>query len=107
MSKPTPDVAPLALPAPSESDHTHELNVSNGESFKFDAPGPIVVNSDGTLSRIANWPNMTPLERKRTVRVLAIRNQIRLSDREKRQLEGDGQAWQDPEVKLSIFGTTP
>ena len=76
-------------------------------SVKYDALGPLVVNSDGvsdiypysgprprplnkmieslhtldlshttvqTLSRITNWPNMTPAEKERTFRVLVARN---------------------------------
>ncbi|KAF9444949.1 hypothetical protein P691DRAFT_619346, partial [Macrolepiota fuliginosa MF-IS2] len=39
-----------------------------------DELGPMVVNTDGTLSRIANWPEMTPDERARIVRVLGKRN---------------------------------
>ncbi|EPQ55651.1 hypothetical protein GLOTRDRAFT_40931 [Gloeophyllum trabeum ATCC 11539] len=66
---------PLALPAPSQDDETTKLDVHTMQRMKFDALGPMVVNSDGTLSRIANWPNMTPMERERTMRVLGARNQ--------------------------------
>ncbi|KAH9851195.1 hypothetical protein C2E23DRAFT_733274, partial [Lenzites betulinus] len=44
-------------------------------AFKFDSLGPVVVNKDGTLSRISNWENMTPIEKERTLRVLIARNQ--------------------------------
>ena len=82
-----------------------KLDMSSGEaSFKFDALGPLVVNKDGvrvepicpealkllkacrrsaypqTLSRIHNWPAMTPSERERTLRVLGKRNQLRMDD---------------------------
>jgi hypothetical protein len=40
--------------------------------------GPLVVNGDGTLSRIANWAEMSPIERERTVRILGKRNKLRL-----------------------------
>jgi len=40
--------------------------------------GPLVVNEDGTLSRITNWAQMTVEERERTVRVLGKRNKLRL-----------------------------
>ncbi|KAI0270698.1 hypothetical protein BC834DRAFT_819318, partial [Gloeopeniophorella convolvens] len=69
------------LPAPAPSDAANDamkLDVSGqsgAASVKYDALGPLVVNSDGTLSRITNWPNMTPAERERTFRVLAARNQ--------------------------------
>ncbi|TFY66772.1 hypothetical protein EVG20_g4316 [Dentipellis fragilis] len=70
------------LPAPSEptsgDSSTPKLDISGDTiaSMKYDALGPLVVNSDGTLSRITNWPNMTERERERTIRVLAARNQI-------------------------------
>lgn len=38
----------------------------------------MVVNTDGTLSRIANWDGMTEIEKKTTLRVLGKRNKQRL-----------------------------
>ncbi|KAI0687452.1 hypothetical protein BC835DRAFT_1419830 [Cytidiella melzeri] len=77
---------PLALPPPptelTDSDIPKVDARASGEAMKFDALGPLVVNSDGTLSRIANWPNMTEEERARTTRVLLARNQIRLAKQE-------------------------
>lgn len=46
--------------------------------MKLDHLGPLVVNQDGTLSRIANWSEMTEGERDNTLRVLGKRNQARL-----------------------------
>ncbi|GLB44584.1 putative DNA-dependent RNA polymerase catalyzes the transcription of DNA into RNA using the four ribonucleoside triphosphates as substrates [Lyophyllum shimeji] len=40
----------------------------------------MVVNSDGTLSRIANWEKMTDAEKATTLRVVAARNQKRLAE---------------------------
>ncbi|THV02349.1 hypothetical protein K435DRAFT_653545 [Dendrothele bispora CBS 962.96] len=72
----TPIEHPLGLPAPSEADAgTRELKVDS-EGIKLDALGPMVVNSDGTLSRIANWANMADAEKQRTLRVLGARNQL-------------------------------
>ncbi|CAA7262651.1 unnamed protein product [Cyclocybe aegerita] len=62
-----------------------QLDASSGQSIKLDELGPMVVNSDGTLSRIANWVSMTDLERERTLRVLSARNKIRLSNEDKKQ----------------------
>ncbi|KAF2439337.1 hypothetical protein P171DRAFT_338229, partial [Karstenula rhodostoma CBS 690.94] len=45
---------------------------------KLDHLGPMVVNRDGTLSRIGNWEQMTEMERRNTLRVLGKRNQLRL-----------------------------
>lgn len=68
---------PLPLPEPSTStDGTTQLNV-NGQAVKLDHLGPLVVNKDGTLSRIANWETMTDIERQNTLRILVKRNQVR------------------------------
>lgn len=40
--------------------------------------GPLVVNKDGTLSRLDNWADMNAQERKRTVEYLKKRNMIRM-----------------------------
>lgn len=44
----------------------------------FDRLGPLVVNKDGTLSRLDNWAQMNAQERKKTVEHLKKRNMIRL-----------------------------
>ncbi|GAA5825969.1 hypothetical protein JCM11251_000070 [Rhodosporidiobolus azoricus] len=85
--------APLALPAPPEqdADEAIKLDVGTGESVSlYDRLGPTVVNSDGTLSRIANWSEMTEHERNRILRVLGARNQIRL-EAKKAELAGDSE----------------
>jgi predicted Fe-S protein YdhL (DUF1289 family) len=38
----------------------------------------MVVNVDGTLSRISNWEGMADIEKKNTLRIIAKRNQARL-----------------------------
>ncbi|KAL1877551.1 hypothetical protein VTK73DRAFT_8609 [Phialemonium thermophilum] len=68
---------PLPLPAPEEGDGDAK-KLSLGGSLALDELGPMVVNADGTLSRIANWPQMTQIERENTLRVLGKRNQLRL-----------------------------
>ncbi|KAJ3212034.1 hypothetical protein HDU67_004094 [Dinochytrium kinnereticum] len=45
----------------------------------LDALGPIVVNEDGTMSRIMNWDIMGEEERRNVVRVVGRRNQVRLA----------------------------
>ncbi|KAF8841042.1 hypothetical protein BDN67DRAFT_576200 [Paxillus ammoniavirescens] len=69
---------PLQLPAPQSLDDPSVPNVPIGAEVKLDNLGPMVVNSDGTLSRIANWENMTEGEKERTTRVVAARNRLRL-----------------------------
>lgn len=68
---------PLPLPAPGDDD-VHRLDMSNGDtSVKLGHLGPLVVNQDGTLSRISNWGQMTEQEKKNTLRVLGKRNKLR------------------------------
>lgn len=47
--------------------------------MKLDALGPMVVNHDGTLSRIENWDQMSEIEQQNTLRVLNKRNKARLA----------------------------
>ncbi|SPO00494.1 uncharacterized protein DNG_03242 [Cephalotrichum gorgonifer] len=76
---------PLPLPEPGQNQNgegaTTKLDVSgDGTTVKLDHLGPLVVNKDGTLSRIGNWVEMNDIERKNTLRILAKRNQLRLTD---------------------------
>ncbi|ROW03919.1 hypothetical protein VSDG_01002 [Cytospora chrysosperma] len=85
----------LGLPAPSPDGGggggVQTLEV-DGKPMVLDHLGPMVVHKDGTLSRIANWHEMTDIERRNTVRVLVKRNQIRLSAlREGLPKEGGGE----------------
>ncbi|KAI0758791.1 hypothetical protein C8Q74DRAFT_1209055 [Fomes fomentarius] len=79
---------PLALPPPPLEGETEQLTINGTQRFKFDKLGPIVVNSDGTLSRIANWDSMTPIEKERTLRVLVARNKVRLANQESASAAG-------------------
>ncbi|KAL5000623.1 hypothetical protein BDV10DRAFT_31035 [Aspergillus recurvatus] len=80
----------LALPAASSDNDTTQLDV-NGDGVKLDHLGPLVVNSDGTLSRIANWAQMTEIERRNTLRVLGKRNRERRDKLKEAQTQGQGQ----------------
>ncbi|CAI7595666.1 unnamed protein product [Penicillium pancosmium] len=53
-----------------------DLGADGGVSL--DHLGPMVVNVDGTLSRISNWDKMTEMEQKSTLRILGKRNKQRL-----------------------------
>ena len=50
-----------------------------GESSAMDELGPMVLQSNGTYKRIANWSSMMPEEQARTRRVVAKRNAKRLA----------------------------
>jgi hypothetical protein len=73
-----PPKAPLALPA-APSDGTTQLDMSNGgTTVSLDHLGPMVVNVDGTMSRISNWDKMAEIEKKNTLRIIGKRNKSRL-----------------------------
>ena len=80
MSDQPPAQTLLALPAPKDdaAPGTITLNVSTGEPVVMDHLGPVVVNVDGTLSRIANWDEMIDHEKELTKRRIAKRNIERL-----------------------------
>ena len=71
--------APLPLPEPGKDDGTVQLDVG-GEGVKLDHLGPLVVNQDGTMSRISNWAEMSEIERQNTLRILGKRNKLRLAN---------------------------
>jgi hypothetical protein len=59
---------------------TQRIDLSSGDgSVRLDHLGPLVVNVDGTLSRIGNWAQMSEVEKQNTLRVLGKRNQARLA----------------------------
>jgi hypothetical protein len=82
-----PDKLPLGLPEPPSADGPIKLDVSTGESVSLDALGPMVVNKDGTISRIANWDKMAAIEKQNTLRIVGKRNQVRLEALRKQEEE--------------------
>lgn len=74
------------LPPPESDSGAPQLEVG-GEGVTLDHLGPLVVNKDGSLSRIANWETMSEKERKNTLRVLGKRNQERLGELKGEQSE--------------------
>ncbi|OAA35657.1 hypothetical protein NOR_07848 [Metarhizium rileyi] len=76
-SSPSPN-SNRGLPAPGDST-TATLDVSgDGTTVRLDHLGPLVVNIDGTMSRISNWSEMAEIEKQNTLRVLGRRNKQRL-----------------------------
>lgn len=78
------DVPALALP--SSTDHSardEDASVTtvvvDGEPVKLDKLGPVVINKDGTASRITNWQDMTPAEQQKTLRIISKRNKARIA----------------------------
>jgi hypothetical protein len=52
----------LALPAP-DSQNTNPTVQLNGSSIGLDYLGPIIVQADGTLTRISNWSELSEGEK--------------------------------------------
>ncbi|PYH97569.1 hypothetical protein BO71DRAFT_395997 [Aspergillus ellipticus CBS 707.79] len=83
----------LALPDTASADSSTQLDVSgDGSTVKLDHLGPLVVNQDGSLSRISNWEQMTEIERKNTLRVLGKRNKQRMEALKKSEAEAEGRS---------------
>lgn len=64
---------------------THKLEL--GSSVSMDHLGPIIVNTDGTTRRIANWNEMTESEQANAIRLISARNKRRIADLLKQQEE--------------------
>lgn len=89
------DSSDQGLPAPGQGTPI-SLDVSGGGSTaKLSAMGPLVVNVDGTVSRITNWAEMTDAERETTFRMVGKRNQKRLDALKKAKQAEDTPASQD------------
>ncbi len=49
----------------------------NGIGARLDRLGPVILNLDGSMSRITNWDNMSPNEQATALRLVAKRNEER------------------------------
>jgi hypothetical protein len=59
-----------ALPAlPAVGDGEARTLEVGGAALRLDHMGPMVVNEDGTLSRIANWDKMAEIEQTNALRI--------------------------------------
>lgn len=76
----TSEVPTLALPEPPKVGEALKTLEVGGTAVKLDHLGPMIVNKDGTLSRISNWEEMSNIERETTVRLLNKRNMLRLQN---------------------------
>jgi len=63
------------LPAPSDDANIPRLRL--GEKITLEGVGPIILNSDGTTRRIANWDQMSPQEQAVSWRRISKRNEER------------------------------
>lgn len=82
---------PLALPSTSSASNPTTIDMSSGNTtVQLDHLGPMVVNTDGTMSRISNWDKMAEIEKKATLRIIGKRNQARLEALRREAGEGNG-----------------
>lgn len=66
---------PFLLPG-NPNDHSIP-SIKLGETIRFEDMGPVIINSDGTTRRIANWDQMTKHEQEVTWRRISKRNEER------------------------------
>merc|ERR1712146_290921 len=78
------DTPILALPEAEDKDKVQTLEVG-GAGIKLDDLGPVIVNKDGTMRRIANWANLSPQEQAATLRRIGKRNQERVKELQEQQ----------------------
>lgn len=67
----------LFLLPPSDPKDSNVPSIKLGETIRFEEWGPIILNSDGTTRRIANWDQMTEQEKEVTWRRISKRNEQR------------------------------
>ena len=65
---------------------------AGGTTVSLDHLGPMVVNVDGTMSRIANWDKMAEIEKKNTLRIIGKRNKDRLAALKAAAAQNEGEA---------------
>jgi hypothetical protein len=75
------------LPSPEANESPHQFAL--GETISLDHLGPIIVNADGTLRRIANWDSLTQGERESAIRQISRRNKKRLEALQSHDREND------------------
>ena len=73
-----------ALPALSNCAANEEDNVNvltlDGDALTFERLGPMIINTDGTVRRIANWDILSPQEKESSWRLISARNRKRVEE---------------------------
>jgi hypothetical protein len=73
-----------ALPALSNYAANEEDNVNvltlDGDALTFERLGPMIINTDGTVRRIANWDILSPQEKESSWRLISARNRKRVEE---------------------------
>eukprot|EP00912_Choanoflagellata_sp_UC4_P000771 UC4_evm1s485 len=63
--------------AKGQTGNSGSIVVVGGEAVHIDSLGPIIINTDGTVSRITNWMEMSDIEKNRALRMVSKRNKKR------------------------------
>ena len=73
-----------ALPALSNYAANEEDNVNvltlDGDALTFERLGPMIINTDGTVRRIASWDTLSPQEKESSWRLISARNRKRVEE---------------------------
>lgn len=79
-----------ALPSPADySEGPTRVLQLGGDAIKMDDLGPIIINTDGTTRRIANWQTLTAAEQKNTIRLISARNKKRIEALQQKAEQSD------------------
>jgi hypothetical protein len=65
------------LPPPDPESDKNIPTIKLGETIRFEQFGPIILNTDGSTRRIANWDTLTDGEKEATWRRISKRNEER------------------------------
>jgi predicted Fe-S protein YdhL (DUF1289 family) len=75
------------LPAPELGGIGETRTLALGEKVSMDELGPIIINPDGTMRRIANWNELTKGEQESTLRQISARNKKRIQALKEAELQ--------------------
>ena len=74
-----PALPALANHAENEGDNVNVLTL-DGDALTFERLGPMIINTDGTVRRIANWDILSPQEKESSWRLISARNRKRVEE---------------------------
>lgn len=80
---------PLLPPSIENNESLNHLSMALGETMKLDHFGPMIINPDGTVRRIANWDTLTKQEKDSSWRLITARNRKRLQELQRQQNENE------------------
>jgi len=95
MSSQTPkkDDEEEILQLPPAVDDPTIPRIQLGETIRFEEMGPVILQMDGSMRRIANWDEMTEQEQKVTWRRISKRNeerrQLLLAQQQEKEANGE------------------